>query len=137
MPKAYQTKATLLAGTNYTEVCRKARAIYKQISSRTKRKPYIRSAFFNKEKVFLDYFWQHIFEKRRGDRQRRLAYYECALELLQKSKIAPISLVNVDNKSEILHRFAGITKSGKKFFVQVKEDIKSRQKHFISLFPHP
>lgn len=137
MINVYQTESIRLAGTDYREVSRKARAIYNTIASKSKRKPYVRSAYFNKEKVFLDYFWQHLFVKNNSDRLRRLKYYGCALELIQKSKIDPVSKENVDNVREILHRFAGKTRTGELFFVQIKEDKRNRQKHFISLFPYP
>ncbi|MBI2444397.1 MAG: hypothetical protein HYV42_04130 [Candidatus Magasanikbacteria bacterium] len=69
------------------------------------------------------------------DKIRRVRYFPCALELLQHSRFDPESKENVDRRSEILHRFAGITKNGDKFFVQVKEDKRSGQKWLISVFP--
>jgi hypothetical protein len=79
----YQTNVSKLTGTDYKEVSHKARAIYKEICSRTKRKPYVRSVYFKKEKIFLDYFWQHLQEKKWQDRFRRLKYYACALDLIR------------------------------------------------------
>jgi len=38
--------------------------------------------------------------------------------------------------SEILHRFAGITKDGDNFFVQIKENKKNGQKWLVSVFPN-
>jgi hypothetical protein len=43
--------------------------------------------------------------------------------------------VNPNKRSEILHRFSGTTTHGEIFFVQIKEDLKKGQKHFISVFP--
>jgi hypothetical protein len=58
--KIYQTKVNKLSGTQYAEVSRQAREIYNQIKRKTKRRPNIRSAYFNKEKVFLEFYWQHL-----------------------------------------------------------------------------
>lgn len=124
-----------MPGTNYGEIYPVAIAIFKEIKSKTKRKPYIRSIYFNKEKVFLDYFWQHLREKNLRDRTRRLKYYQCALDLIKNSKSEPTSKQNPNKLKEILHRFAGLTKNKELFFVQIKEDKKTSQKHFLSVFP--
>jgi hypothetical protein len=47
----YQTKTNKLPGSNYSEVKSRAYLIFKQIKSKTKRKPYIKSAYFNKQKI--------------------------------------------------------------------------------------
>ncbi len=133
--KAYQSKFRKLPGTNYKEVYPSASAIFKQIKSRTKRKPYIRSAYFNKEKVFLDYFWQHLRQKNLKDRTRRLKYYQGALDLIKNSKLEPTSKQNPDRSSEILHRFVGLTRNKEVFFVQISENKKTDQKYFMSVFP--
>ena len=39
-------------------------------------------------------------------------------------------------KTEILHRFKGITPEGEEFFVQIKENKRNGQKYFISVFPN-
>jgi acyl carrier protein phosphodiesterase len=134
--KIYTTKVKRLPGTDYAEVYSKAKNLYKAISSRTKRRPYVRSAYFGNEKVFLDYFWDHIFKKNFSDRKRRLGYYACALDLIQNSKIAPISKINPEDSLETLHRFSGVNGNSEEFFVQIKEDMKTGQKHFISVFPN-
>lgn len=131
----FKTKSRPLSGTSYAEVYPQGLALYKQIASKTKRRPYVRSVYFNKEKVFLDYFWQHIREKNLSDKIRRLKYYPCALELIRYSHVQPVSKVNPNKRSEILHRFSGTTTSGAIFFVQIKEDLKKNHKHFISVFP--
>lgn len=133
--KAYQSKFRKLPGTKYRQVYPVALNIFKQIKSKTKRKPYIRSAYFNKDKIFLDYFWQHLREKNLRDRTRRLKYYQCGLGLIRKSKIEPTSRQNPDRSSEILHRFVGLTKDKEIFFVQISENKKTDQKHFMSVFP--
>ena len=129
----YRTKIKPVPGTNYSEVYPRACALYKQIASKTKRRPYVRSAYFNKEKVFLDLFWEHVRQKNLRDRARRLKYYPCALDLIGYSRIRPSSQLNPMRKSEILHRFTGIYMD-KLFHVQIKE-YKSGEKHFISIFP--
>jgi hypothetical protein len=128
----YRTKIKPVPGTNYSEVYPRAWALYKQIASKTKRRPYVRSAYFNKEKVFLDLFWD-VRQKNLRDRARRLKYYPCALDLIGYSRIRPSSQLNPMRKSEILHRFTGIYMD-KLFHVQIKE-YKSGEKHFISIFP--
>jgi len=131
----YRTKTAKLAGTDYHEVIRKARRVYKDIASKSKRKPYIRSAYFKKEKVFLDYFWQHLQEKNWRDRRRRLHFYTCALDLIRNSHIAPVTVRNPNRPSEKLYRFSGITKNKEVFVVQVKEDVNRNEKYFISVYP--
>ncbi|HBV58281.1 MAG TPA: hypothetical protein DEB73_03420 [Candidatus Magasanikbacteria bacterium] len=132
----YQVKSDKLHGTNFSEVCKKAFELYRVIKKKSKRRSYVRSAYFNKEKIFLELFWQHLHEKlNHRDKVRRVRFFPCAIELVQHTKFDPESKENVDRKSEILHRFAGKTKNGEIFFVQIKEDKKSGQKWFMSVFP--
>ena len=131
----YQTKSNKLPGTNYREVLKKANVVFKSIKRKTKRKPYLRSAYFLKQKVFFDYFWLHLFQKREAERARRLAYFEAALELIQNSRNHPESMQNPNKKSETLHRFTGVTKNKEVFYVQIKENKRKGTKQFMSLFP--
>jgi len=108
---------------------------YKRIKSKTKRTPYIRSRYFKKEKIFLNIFWSHLFKKSERDRVRRLKFYDCALELLGNSVHNPITRENYKKKDELLHRFYGVTKSGEKFVVQIKENKRTKRKDLISIFP--
>lgn len=133
--KIYKTKVKRLAGTNYSEVYAIAHTIYKDIARKTKRRPYIRSAYFNKDKVFLDYFWDHIRMKNPQDRARRLKYYKCALDLIQNSRVEPISKQNPNRLSETLHRFSGVNGNHDVFFVQIKENVRNSEKYFMSVFP--
>lgn len=133
--KVYQTKIKSLPGTDYGDVYPKAFSIYKQIRAKTKRRPYVRSAYFSKEKIFLDYFWEHLHQKNSRDRVRRLKYYPCAIDLIKHTKAEPISKENPNRKSEILHRFGGITLDKDLFFVQINESKKTNQKFFLSVFP--
>ena len=131
----YQTKIKKLPGTNYSEVKKHASFILKQIKRKTKRRPYIRSVYFSKQKIFFDYFWVHLLQKNPEERTRRIKYFPCALDLIKNSKIAPISMNNINNKNEILHRFSGRTKNKEIFFVQIKENKKNDKKYFMSCFP--
>lgn len=133
--KPYRTKASVIPGTDYREVHSRARQIYDREKKRTRRRAYVRSAYFNKEKVFIDLFWQHLHQKNWRDRVRRLKYYPVALELIRHSKNDPHIRRNPNKTSEILYRFQGITADGKQFTVQIKENMKRRQKFLISIYP--
>ena len=131
----YKTKAGKLPGTSYKEVHKQARAVFNQIKKRTKRKPYIRSAYFNKQKIFFDFFWVHIAQKREPDRVRRLKYFQCAIEVVKNSRINPKIMQNPANIQELLHKFGGVTKEKEKFIVQIKENVRTNRKQLMSIFP--
>lgn len=132
----YQTKSGKLKGTDFHEVWKKANTTYLKIKRRTKRRPYIRSAYFRREKVFINLFWTHLFDKQKWqDRFRRLKYFEAGIELIRNSKLEPISKENPNKKGEILHRFTGLTKENDVFYVQVKEIKSTGSKYLISIFP--
>lgn len=61
-----------------------------------------------------------------------MKFYKCALELLRKSNLEPDI---VYEKTDVLYRFYGITKSNEKFIVQVKKSGKEN-KYLMSVFPH-
>ncbi len=132
----YKTRAKRLPGTHWHQVMKKAFGLYKEIKSKSKRRPYIRSAHFDKEKIFLGIFWQHLYEKTNlNDKTRRLKYFPCAVELIQNSRIKPTTKPSKEENGVLLHRFAGITQDGDRFFVQIKEYTKNNQKWLISMFP--
>lgn len=131
----YHIQSARSGGTDYREVYKNAHAAYVRIQMRSKRRPYLKSHYFKRDKVFLAIFWQHIHEKHASERLRRLRFYACALELLERSPHAPHTKQNPDNRSELLHRFGGIDRGGAIFFVQVKEDVVTHKKWFISVFP--
>ena len=109
---------------------------YKTIKHKTKRKPYVRSAYFKKRKVFFDYFWQHL--SRSGgyrEKARRLRYFEAAIEVIKHSRNKPTSKNNPNKRLEILHRFAGLTKDKELFYVQIKEHASSGKLYFMSCLP--
>ncbi|MFC1790043.1 hypothetical protein ACFLZP_01010 [Patescibacteria group bacterium] len=133
---AYQTKFSKLAGTSYKEVYKKAQEVFGSIKRRTKRKPYIKSVYFGRQKVFFDYYWIHL--ARSGgykERVKRLKYFRAALDLLRYCRNHPTSKENPNKKSEILHRFAGLTREKEIFYVQVKENKRTGRKYFMSCFP--
>jgi len=69
----YQVSRNKLPGSNFTEVKKHALVEYSGIIKKTKRKPYVRSAYFNKNKVFLSLFWNHLYDKlNHRDKMRRL-----------------------------------------------------------------
>ena len=130
----YVTREILLSGTSYKDVYRKAIMIYNKIKSKSKRRPYVRSKYFNNEKVFLDYFWDHIRSKSFKDRTRRLKYYLCCLDLIRNSKTHPNINTHSKESNEKLYRFSGTTLNNNIFFVQIKTNRKN-QKFLISVFP--
>jgi len=130
----YQAKAKKLIGTSFPEVRKRAFRFYADIKKKSKRKPYVRSCYFKKEKVFLDLFWSHLFEKNYWDQTRRMKFLPCAIELIQKSHEKPDLKQNPNCKGEIFYRFFGKTSDGEGFCVQIKED-KRNKKRLISVFP--
>jgi hypothetical protein len=130
----FQVKEEKLAGSSYSEVYKKAWQEYLKIKKKSKRRPYVRSSYFKKEKIFIDIFWSHLKEKHHNDRKRRLNFYKCALEIIANSKVSPISKIKLNDDNEILHRFFGKTKEGDVFVVQIKENVKTGRKDFISVF---
>jgi len=134
--QVYKTKTKKFSGTQFHEVHGPAFGLYTEIKKKTKRRAYVRSAYFNKDKIFLDLFWHHLFEKSNWrDRVRRMKYFACAIELIQKSRFDPKTKENPNKQGEILHRFYGTTAENELFYVQIKEDKKKDQKFLISVFP--
>lgn len=133
--QVYKTKAKQLSGTSYHEIKKKAFGQFQKIKRQTKRKPYIRSLYFDKEKIFFELFWEHLFKKNFWDQMRRMKFFACGVELMQKSRFDPTSKDNPNKSSEILHRFMGVSADGQKFYVQIKEDKRNGTKWLISIFP--
>jgi hypothetical protein len=131
----YPTKSRRLSGTSYSEIRAAALVLFNQIKKRSKRKIYIRSAYFNKQKIFFDYFWTHLFDKSHKERVQRLKFFAASLELIRHSRNHPVSQENSHKRGEILHRFAGLTKEKELFFVQIKENKRNSTKYFMSCFP--
>jgi hypothetical protein len=132
----YHTKSKKFAGTSWADVNKKAFTLYKQIKAKTKRRPYIKSAYFKKDKIFLGIYWSHLHEKKNlKDKTRRVKFFGCAVELIKNSTFKPASKENPNNKDEIIHRFAGLTADNELFFVQIKEEKRTGKKWLISTFP--
>src|SRR3989344_1771471 len=77
----FQTKTKKLPGTNYVEVRKNALTLFNQLKKKTKRKPYLRSKYFKKQKIFFDFFWEHLLQKNHKERVRRLKFFSAAIEL--------------------------------------------------------
>lgn len=130
----YQTKTSKIVGSSTGEVFKKARRLFNEIEKRTKRRPYIKSPYFKKQKVFFDYFWFHLNQKSKREKIIRLRYLSPAIDLISNSRNKPSSRINPNKKSEILYRFGGLTKDKELFFVQIKENIKKKKLYFMSVF---
>ena len=133
------TKYPQLSGSSYSEVLKRARQEYNVIAHSTKRQPYVKSKYFSGEKVFLAVFWTHLMNKNQKDRTKRLRFYKAALDLLRNSQINPDTITSTEDQRMLLYRFYGVTKDGAYFCVQVKEDIRTKRKDFMSVFdrkPH-
>jgi len=133
--KIYRTKAKKLTGTDYKEIRHKALSSYALIRAKSKRRPYVRSAYFSKEKIFLGLFWSHLYKKNYRDQRRRMKLFNCAIELIKKSKCDPDSRENPNRREELLHKFFGISPDNELFIVQIKENKRNNQKWLISIFP--
>lgn len=132
----FKSKIPRIPGTDFHEVYGEAFSFYKKIKAGSRRRPYVRSAYFKKDKIFLKLFWHHLREKKNfRDKIRRLKYFPCAIELIKESKLQPTLKQNPNKKSEILYRFAGINQDNQLFFVQIKESKKTKNKWLISVFP--
>jgi hypothetical protein len=132
---AFNCQSKSLPGSQYAELAKQARKLFHEIEKMTKRQPYIRSPYFDKEKIFLNSFWQHLEKKGLRDKARRLKLYNCAIELIGNSRLGP-SNEPYKSDTEILYRFLGLSADNRKFVVQIREDRKSGQKYFSSVFPY-
>lgn len=130
----FKSKYDLLPGTDYEEVVALARKEFNTIRRITKRQPYIRSRYFRSDKIFVTIFWDHLMQKHRKDRVKRLKFYKAAIDLLRNSIETPDTIFDSKNKDILLHRFHGTTSDGREFLVQVKEDKRSGRKDFMSVF---
>lgn len=131
----YKTKTEPTSSSEYREIENLARDHHNKIARTSKRNPYVRSAFFKKDKVFIKLFWAHLNQKPKYERKRRLKYYSCAIEIIQKSKAEPlIKKPNPDKSKSMVYRFEASTPKGQIIYVQIKEDLRTGNKHFISVF---
>ena len=130
----YTSKYPRLPGSSYDEVLKRSRAEYHVVAQSSKRRPYVRSKYFNSSKIFLDVFWTHLMQKHPKERRKRLKFYKAALDLLRHSQINPDTITSAEDQRMLLYRFYGITRDGSYFCVQVKEDIRTKRKDFMSVF---
>lgn len=133
--KVHQVKTAVFPGTDYEELYPRARTLYNKIKGQTRRQPYVRSNYFKKEKVFIELFWVHLNQKNRKERNVRLKFYGCGIELLRNTKLESVIKSNPNKPNELLHRFAGITPAKELFYIQVKENKRTKRKDLISIFP--
>ncbi|MDR0956220.1 MAG: hypothetical protein LBM73_03780 [Candidatus Nomurabacteria bacterium] len=131
--KYYKSSLNRISGAGYDDRQKKALAIYDVIKRSTHRKPYIRSKIFSGDKIFLDNFWPHFYQKRRPDRDRRIVFYAAALDLLSHSTLKPITKAG-RVRGEKYHKLFGITANRYKFVVQVRENPRGG-KYLMSIFP--
>jgi hypothetical protein len=112
-----------------------ARKAFRALQKQTKRRPHIRSAYFKKDKLFFDFFWQHMQSKSVPDRARRLKYVPCALEILRQSRHDPITYVDKYQPGIIKHEFIGKATDGIIFSVIIQQDRKTGKKQLLSIYP--
>lgn len=133
--KVHPVRTSPYPGTDFSEVYPPARKLYNQIKGQTRRQPYVRAAYFSKDKVFIELFWVHLNQKNRKERNKRLKYYGAGVELLRTTRQSPVTKKNPNMANELLHRFAGITPQGDLFYIQVKENRRTKRKDLMSVFP--
>lgn len=127
--KVYRSKYIKITGTSYEEIIRNARKQHQVIKKRTKRQPYIRSKYFNRDKIFVNLFWEHLMQKHRGEQQQRARFYLCAIDLLRNNTHDPRTIFTYGNLNIMLHRFIGISKD--KEFLRTS---KTKQKNWSQRF---
>jgi hypothetical protein len=132
--KVYTSKALLLSGSSYDEALKAVRKEHKKIENMTKRQPYVRSTYFNKDKIFISVFWTHLMQKHRKEQMKRLKLYNAAIDLLRNSRCEPETIFKKDDLGILLHRFYGVSKDGVEFCVQVKQNKRTGRKDFMSVF---
>lgn len=134
--KIYKSAYDKIHASSYAEAVRQARREYHTIQKHTPRRlAYIRSRYFAKNKIFIGAFWDHLEQKTRPDKLRRVQLFKCALDVLRNSSNTPETMQDPHNPDIALHRFEALTNKGEHFYVQVKENKKTDRKDFMSVFP--
>jgi hypothetical protein len=131
----YPVKSKPITGSKYKDLLKKVRTEYKYIAKQTKRTPYVRSEYFKKDKIFLSLYWTHLSETPMYTQKHRLKLFNCGIELLRHTTFPPETKPNPNGRNELVYRFGGKTPDGQKFYVQVKQEIRSGKKYFMSVFP--
>jgi hypothetical protein len=125
----FQSKQSKLYSTVYSRIYNYTKSYYESLIQNPRRKPYVRSKYFD-GKVFLDEFWTQIFRRNLADRRRRLAFYVCAIDLIQNSRNEPEVKYEMGKE---LYELYGIAKNGEKFAVHLRKSKKNI--YFMSCFP--
>lgn len=133
--RPYHCKTKPLVGHRFVEIMPRARGVFRALQKQTKRRPYVRSTYFHRDKIFFDFFWQHLQQKSVVDRARRLKYLPCALEVLRKSRHDPVTFVDIRRPGIIKHEFVGVAPDGMRFSVVVQQDRGTDKKQLLSLYP--
>lgn len=134
--KIYQSKYGQLPGTTLDRAFRAAHKYHDTIKNRNpRRRPYVRSRYFKKDKIFLTLFWGHLVEKNRKEQLRRVRLYKAAIDLVRNTVQNPITIQDSTQADIMLHRFYGVTRDGVNFCVQVKQNQRSGRKDLMSAFP--
>lgn len=133
--KLHHVNVGVYSGTDFEEVYPHARKLFNKIKAQTKRQPYVRSTFFSRDKVFIELFWVHLNQKNRRERNNRIKFYAAGIELLRNTRQQPTIKKNPNKSNEILYRFAGMTPNGELFYIQIKENNKTKRKDLLSIFP--
>ena len=129
----WKVRSLPFTGNRHEDIEKQAQKLFSGLKAKTKRKIHIRSKFFKGEKVFFDYFWQHLYQKPVSQRRKRLKFLLCGIEVIANSTYHPEKKVNPGKKSEYFYRFYGATKNNQVFAIQVKQTKKSKQ--CMSVFP--
>ena len=130
-PNYYQSKLPTLQGSNDKELFYEARQFFRQYDNK-RRLPYIRSKYFNGQKVFLSMFYKHLSQKSYPEQRRRIKFLPAAIDLVKNSKVPPI--ITGDGRPDEYYRFQGLSKNHQKFAVQIMKD-KKQNRYFMSCFP--
>lgn len=132
--QVFKSRYGLLPGSKYEEVVHYARREYIAVRRLTKRQPYVKSKYFKTSKIFVTVFWDHLGQKHRKERMRRLRFYKAAIDLLRNTTETPEVIPRTTDPNTLLYRFYGVTNDGAHFCVQIKEDMQSGRKDFMSVF---
>jgi len=128
--KYFQSSESKLYSTVYIRVYNQAQDYYESLIQNPKRKPYVKSKYFD-SKVFIDEFWVQLLSRNLGDRRRRLVFYKCAIDLIKNSRFEP----QIKTKSgQKYYEFLGHTKDGEMFAVHIRENSRGGL-YFMSCFP--
>lgn len=134
--KIYQSKYNQLPGSSLHKAYRAAHRYHNLVKSHhPRRRPYVRSRYFKKDKVFVTVYWSHAAQKNRKEQLRRIRLYKCALDLIRNTMFDPLTIIDPAKEEMLLHRFYGRTQDGLEFCVQIKQNQRSGRKDFVSAFP--